>query len=357
MSVLNLKDFRLENGFTYDNFTIAFETFGTLNAKKDNVVWVCHALTANANVLDWWEGLFGRYNLFDPKEYFIVCANMPGSCYGSFGPATPLDNKRPLWDSFPQLTVRDVAFAFDGLRKALEIKSISVLIGASLGGQQALEWSIINPEVCQSLVLIATNAKHSAYGIAFNESQRLAIKADPTYGNGSVSGGRAGLVAARSIALLSYRSYTIYQATQDDNFTGANTRKANRYQRYQGEKLAKRFNAYSYVCLTEMMDSHDVGRGRTSLESALNTVEAKTLVVGITSDQLFPVSEQKFIASKIPGAEYTEISSDYGHDGFLVETEKLSLILEDFLHNNFKKHKPTVFRTTVRKNQLMNLIG
>lgn len=357
MQILSIRDFRLENGSELNNLNLAFQTFGRLNKRKDNVVWVCHALTANTNVLDWWEGLFGSLQLFDPKEYFIVCVNSIGSCYGSTGPASPLENKRPLLNEFPDLTVRDAARALELVREHLEIPKIKVLIGASLGGQQALEWSILNPKAHDSLVLIATNAVHSPFGIAFNESQRLAIQADPTFYDGSISGGRNGLIAARSIALLSYRSYAIYNETQKDENTQERNLKAARYQRYQGEKLANRFNSHSYFGLTRMMDSHNVGRNRKSIEFALKEIKAKTLVIGITSDQLFPVSEQKFLTENIFGAQYAEISSDYGHDGFLVETEKISIIIEDFLHNNFKKFKPTVFRTTVRKTQLMNLVG
>lgn len=357
MSVLTVNNFCLEDGNTIEEFELFYETFGTLNQEKNNVIWVCHALTANSNVLDWWKGLFGNYCLFDPEDYFIVCVNSPGSCYGSTGPASPIKNARPLLENFPSLTVRDVVKSFDLVREHLGLNSIKLLIGSSLGGQKALEWSIQQPEEFEALVLIATNAKHSPYGIAFNESQRLALRADDSYGDGNIFGGRKGLIAARSIALLSYRSYEIYDQTQNDEVSIGKELKASRYQRYQGEKLAKRFNAYSYECLTRVMDSHDIGRGRQSIISSLRKVKARTLVVGITSDHLFPVQEQKFLAANIIGAEYTEIASDYGHDGFLVETEKLTSILEDFLHNNFKNYKPTVFRTTVRKSQLMNLIG
>lgn len=353
-----VKDFRLENGSTLENIRIAYQTFGSLNAERNNVVWVCHALTANADVTDWWKGLFGKNDLFDPKEYFIVCVNTIGSCYGSTGPVSPRENKRPLLDKFPKLTNRDAVQALDLVRESLNLERIHLLVGASLGGQQALEWSIARPEVFEALVLIATNARHSAWGIAWNESQRLAIKADHTYGNGNLFGGEKGLQAARSIALLSYRSSTIYNSTQTEATNELQeSLKAAEYQRYQGEKLVKRFNAYSYVCLSEMMDSHNVGRNRASIETALKVIKARTLVIGITSDQLFPLEEQKFLAQHISGAEYAEISSACGHDGFLVETTALTLLLEDFLFNNFRKHKPTVFRTTVRKNQLINLIG
>lgn len=358
MPLLNLKNFRLECGEIIPEFTLSYQTFGKLNTQKNNVIWVCHALTANTNVLDWWSGLFGDNFLFDPRDYFIICVNAPGSCYGSTGPASPIGARRPQLEHFPLLITRDAQRAFEAVRKVLNIDKMFLLIGASLGGQQALEWSIEKPHLFENLVLIATNAQHSPFGIAFNESQRLAIQADNTFGNGRINGGKKGLKAARSIALLSYRSSTIYRQTQSetdpekvDNF------RASAYQQYQGEKLVQRFNAYSYICLTKMMDSHNVGRKRRSISEALRLIQAKTLVVGIGSDQLFPPSEQKYIAHHIPGAEYAEISSSYGHDGFLVETGKLSAILDDFLFNNFKKHKYTVFRSTVRKHELVQRLS
>ncbi|PWL28233.1 MAG: homoserine O-acetyltransferase [Fluviicola sp. XM-24bin1] len=358
MPLITLENFRLECGETISELTLSYQTFGKLNANKDNVIWVCHALTANTDMIDWWDGLFGSNHLFDPSEYFIVCVNAPGSCYGSTGPATPIANKRPLLDKFPLITTRDAQRSFEAVRKALKIEKVYLLIGGSVGGQHALEWSIEQPEVFENVALIATNAQHSPYGIAFNESQRLSIQADATYGNGKINGGQNGLKAARSIALLSYRSPTIYRQTQEDeNKDNLDNFRASGYQQYQGEKLVRRFNAYSYVCLTKMMDSHNVGRGRRSISEALKLVKAKTLVVGIGSDQLFPPSEQKYLAHHIPGAEYAEISSSYGHDGFLVETQKLSVILEDFLFNNFKNHKPTVFRSTVRKHELIQRLG
>ena len=356
-STIHKKDFRLESGVTIENLTVGFHTYGTLNEAKDNVIWICHALTANSDVLDWWEGLFGSGKLFDPDRYFIVCANTLGSCYGTTGPLTPLGNKRPLLDKFPEVTTRDMAGICELLSEHLGIKSIYALIGASLGGQQALEWSILYPEKFKNLFLIATNAYHSPYGIAFNESQRLAIQTDPTFGNGNINGGRKGLIAARSIALLSYRSYAIYGNTQKEESTEkVDGFKASGYQRYQGEKLANRFNAYSYMTLSKAMDSHNVARGRgESVTEILKKVKAKTLVIGVTSDQLFPISEQKFLATEIPNAEYAQITSDYGHDGFLIETKKIAELINDFLFNEFRNNKPTVFKTTIKKNQLMNL--
>lgn len=334
--------FELESGRQLEEIKITYHTFGELNAKKDNVIWVCHALTANSDVSDWWSGLFGSNRLLDPEKYFIVCANVLGSCYGSTGPASPLKNKRPLLDSFPDLTIRDLVKAHQLLASHLEIESIELLIGASLGGQQALEWAVDEPSRVKKLIVLATNAVHSAFGRAFNESQRLAIRADQTYGKG-LQGGRKGLIAARSIAMLSYRSYDGYALRQGEENNELPTEfKAASYQRYQGTKLANRFNAYSYYLLSKTMDSHDLGRDRNGIVNALQGISAKTLVVGICSDLLFPTEEQRFIAEHVPNGRYQEIRSSFGHDGFLIEVRVLNRILGDFLDNPNKVAKPVV---------------
>ena len=330
--------FTLENGYILDHVDIAYHTYGSLNSNKDNVIWVCHALTANSDVFDWWKGVFGENDLFNPEDHYIICANILGSHYGTTGPLNYPDSENPLINHFPQFTTRDIARIHNLLRLELGIDRIHVLMGASLGGQQAMEWAIEQAELIDKLVLIATNARHSAYGIAFNETQRQAIFTDPTYGNGTKEGGLSGLKTARAIAMLSYRSYDGYLKTQTslnnhltDDFPAAS------YQRYQGQKLANRFNAYSYVLLSKAMDSHNVGRNRTSIENALAMVDAKTLVIGIDSDLLFPVKEQAFLAEWIPDAQLTRIDSDFGHDGFLVEHKQLTELLSDFINNSDKK--------------------
>ncbi|GGE98697.1 homoserine O-acetyltransferase family protein [Hymenobacter cavernae] len=323
---------QLESGATLPAVQVAYHTYGTLNAAQDNVVWVCHALTANADVLGWWLGLFGPSFFFDPADYFIICANVLGSCYGSMGPLTPVtDNGEPLYHEFPLITIRDMVAAHDQLRRHLGLTKIHTLIGGSLGGQQAVEWAIQQPTLFENLILLATNARHSPWGIAFNESQRLAIQADHTYYSATPEGGQQGLKAARAMALLSYRSYEAYGTTQAeltdeklDHF------RASSYQQYQGDKLVARFNAYTYVALSKAMDSHNVGRGRGDLATALGQVQARTLVVGITSDVLFPPIEQQLLARYIHGAQYVEMESQFGHDGFLIETVQITNFLERF---------------------------
>lgn len=333
------KIFKLESGKKVRQLEITYHTYGTLNAKKDNVIWACHALTANSDVLDWWNGLFGNKSLFNPEEHFIICANILGSNYGTTNPLSknPVTGQ-PYYLAFPEFTIRDFASAHHLLAQHLGIQQIKVLIGGSLGGQQALEWSLAGTETIDNLILVATNAVHSPWGIAFNESQRLAIAADRTFYANQPDGGLKGLKVARSIALLSYRTYQAYNDTQlesvNDKTTGY---RASSYQNYQGEKLCKRFNAYSYWYLTKAMDSHNVGRGRTSITSALKQVKANTLVIGIENDILFPITEQQFLATNIPGAQFKSINCAYGHDGFLIETDKLTHIIGNFLKESANK--------------------
>jgi homoserine O-acetyltransferase len=333
------KSFLLESGEKLESLNIAYTVSGKLNAKKDNVIWVCHALTANSEAESWWCNLVGANSLFDPSKYYIVCANILGSCYGSSGPleVNPKTGK-PYFLSFPQVSIRDMVGAHELLRAHLGIDKIHTCIGGSLGGQQALEWAIINPSLISNLILLATNAHHSPWGIAFNESQRMAIKADPTWDQESPDAGAAGLKAARAVALLSYRNYSTYLSSQsEEDVNKTDNFKASSYQNYQGEKLVKRFNCHSYLYLSKAMDSHNVGRGRGTVEKALQGVKSKTLLIGIKSDILFPVSEQIFLANQIPNAEYNEIDSLYGHDGFLIETQKISELIRAFYE--LKKEK------------------
>ncbi|QNF32957.1 homoserine O-acetyltransferase [Adhaeribacter swui] len=325
--------FLLECGKTLPQLQITYHTYGTYNPDKNNVIWVCHALTANADVFDWWKGLFGPGYLFNPDEHFIVCANILGSCYGTTGPLSenPVSGAA-YFQNFPDISIRDMVAAHEILRQHLGISRINVLIGGSLGGQQAMEWAIQFPDLIENLLIIATNASHSPWGIAFNEAQRLAIRADETYYLNVPDGGRKGLKAARAVALLSYRTYHTYGKTQyETDLNKTDNFKAISYQNYQGEKLVNRFNAYSYVSLSKTMDSHNVGRSRGSIEKALQQIKAKTLVVGISSDLLFPPQEQQYLTEHIPGAIYHEIDSFYGHDGFLIETVKLTQLIETFL--------------------------
>lgn len=341
MNILNHRyPFSLESGAVLPELAIAYHTYGTLNAKKDNVIWICHALTADSNAADWWSGLVGAEKPFDPDQHFIICANMLGSCYGTTGPTfvNPATNK-PYAQDFPIITVRDMVRAHQILCQHLEIERIQLIIGGSMGGQQAIEWAIIQPDLFEKVCIIASNAKHSPWGIAFNESQRMAIEADTTLYDGTEEAGRKGLEAARAIAMISYRHYDTYARTQKDEEEKLIDFNASSYQRYQGHKLWKRFDVFSYIRLSQAMDSHDVGRGRGGISKALAQVKAPTLTVGIQSDVLFPINEQRFIAQNVFNAQFEIIDSLYGHDGFLIEYQKLNTLITSFLHYG-TRHKP-----------------
>lgn len=327
--------FPLESGNKLSGFELAYSTYGERNEKDDNIVWICHALTGNSLPSEWWDGLVGPGKYIDPSRHFIVCANILGSAYGSTAPLSinPETNE-PYYQDFPTLTVRDVVGALELLRQELEIKKITLCIGGSLGGQQALEWGIQFPDVIEDLILIACNAVHSPWGVAFNESQRMAIAADGTWNDRNEQAGLNGMKAARSLALLSYRNYDTYNFTQArDNPDQIDDLRAASYQQYQGEKFLKRFNAFSYWILSKIMDSHNVGRNRGGIVNALGKVKARTLVLGIKSDILFPVVEQHFLARHIPDAVYSEIDSLYGHDGFLIEYRQLTQVIKAWQEN------------------------
>jgi homoserine O-acetyltransferase len=332
------KGFTLESGMTLPGYHLAYTTAGVLNENRDNVIWIFHALTANSNPHEWWPGLVGDGKIFDPARYFIVCVNMPGSCYGSIG---PLDQRTGIQDDgcwyhdFPFFTTRDMIRAYMPLREHLGIHKIYVGIGGSMGGQQLLEWAIEEPHLFTYIFPIATNAVHSPWAIAFNATQRICIETDPSWLNRNADAGRGGMKAARAVALISYRNYQTYLASQSEkNNELIDHFKSDSYQRYQGEKLSGRFNAFSYYKLCQSMDSHNVGRGRTNARMALKQIEAKTLVIGIETDILFPVQEQKFIGENIPLASFAMISSLYGHDGFLIEYEQIGNLINSFLNNH-----------------------
>ncbi len=344
MPYLHLEhSFELESGEKLPRLSIAYTTHGKLNDRGDNVVWVCHALTGNADPVEWWPGLVGAGETINPNKHFIVCANILGSCYGTTGPSHFEPNtNQPYGLDFPLVTTRDMARLHQLLAKYLGIKKVYLGIGGSMGGQQLLEWAVIAPDFFKHLCLLATNARHSPWGIAFNEAQRMAMKADETLGTNQPEAGRRGLEAARAIAMLSYRHYQTYDQSQGETDKDKlDDYRASSYQRYQGEKLWKRFDPSSYWVLSRAMDSHHIGRGRESLEKALSTIKARTLVIGIDSDILFPVAEQSELAEHIPYSRFEIITSDFGHDGFLTETKTVSLLLNDFLSDQFNGRLPS----------------
>ncbi len=365
------QEFRFETGDVIPRLKIAFHISDspyadsiTVSGKEDwksviagrKVVWICHALTANSDAEEWWPGIVGRGKFIDPDKYFIVCVNMLGSCYGTSGPSeTKPDVKRPYLLDFPKVTIRDIVNVNKIVRDLLGVGKIDFLIGSSIGGFQAVEWLAGEPDAASKALLMATAARVSPWLSAWEETQRMALEADPTFRNPDfllqrdgeqtvqndselqsdmdccrklLRGGEKGLMAARAIAMLSYRSAQGYNATQaepsdDALFAG----RAASYQRHQGKKLSDRFDAYSYYSLACSLDSHNVGRGRGGVKAALAGIKAKVTVVGINSDGCFPPEEVRGMAEAIPGADYFEITSAFGHDGFLLENDQIEKIL------------------------------
>ena len=326
--------FLLEAGNTLPGINIAYNTYGKLNEDGSNTVWICHALTANSNVTEWWPGIVGEGCVIDPERHFIICANILGSCYGSSGPliANP-STSQPYYSSFPVITIRDMVKAHILLREHLGIKKIHLLVGGSMGGYQALEWCVMEPQCIDQLFLLATSPTESAWGIAVHTAQRLAIEADATWKNNSPDAGQKGLKAARAIGLLTYRNYGIMVKTQTDpDAEKTDGYRAASYINYQGNKLTERFNTYSYWLLTKAMDSHHIARGRGGdTDAVLKNIHQRTLIIGISSDILCPLIEQQHMAAQMPNATLSEIDSAYGHDGFMVESEKISTCLKQWL--------------------------
>jgi len=338
MNTLEIKGaFQLENDKVLPGLTIVYHSYGKLNEAKDNVVWVCHALTANSDVFDWWQGVVGENCVINPKDHFIICVNIIGSCYGSSGPLTiNPENGQPYYSSFPVVTIRDMINAFILVRKNLGIEKIKLLMGGSMGGYQVLEWCLMEPDVIQNSFVITTSAAESAWGIAIHTEKRLAIEADQTWKDRSADAGKNGIKAARGIGMLTYRNYKIFHQKQTDpDFSKTDNYKASSYILHQGNKLSDRFNAQSYWLLTKSMDSHNIARGRfDTLENALKAIHQPMLVIGIDSDILCPVPEQAFLAEHIPNSTLHIISSDYGHDGFLVEAETISRHLFEWMEKH-----------------------
>ena len=330
--------FRLESGVDLASLDVAYHTFGRLNDKGDNVIWVCHALTANSDVADWWPHTVERGAFLDPERYFVVCANILGSCYGTTGPLSenPASGE-PYYGDFPKVSMRDQARVLSLLADALGIRHIHGLVGASVGGFQALEWAAAEPWRFDRVALIATAPKASPWAIAIDETQRMAIFADSSYGERHAGAGAAGLAAARALGLLSYRGPEGYNLTQADaeNTSGEvpAQHRACSYQRHQGDKLIRRFNAYSYVSILDTFDTHDIGRGRGGVCAALESIGRnvdRVCVVGLSTDLVFTPKEMEALAGDIPGCEFHRIDSPLGHDGFLVEHEQLNSILKPF---------------------------
>lgn len=342
--------FDLESGESIEELKIAYQTFGKLNQNRDNVIWVFHAISGHADVLEWWPDLFGQNKLYDPDKHFIICANCIGSPHGS---------TRPIDFSFPHFTVRDQAKAYIELSEHLEINKIHSAIGGSFGAYQALEFAYSYHGKIDHLILLASSSRESAWGIAVHEAQRMALKADATFG--SLHGGEEGLKAARALAMLTYRTSDKLIDDQTEINNQIDGFKASSYVNYQGNKFSKNFDSLCLYYLTKCIDSHNLGRKRGGETKALQKIDIPTLVVGFTSDLLVPIESQRFLARHLPNAILSEIDSSYGHDGFLIEAEKISNDIRAFYNSTASQEKPTVLKfggsSLYGKEQLQKLVN
>jgi homoserine O-acetyltransferase/O-succinyltransferase len=336
--------FELERGGTLASVRVGYRTWGTLDGAGGNAVVLCHALTGSADADLWWTRMFGPGAALDPERDFVLCSNILGSCYGTTGP-TSIDpaTGRPWFGSFPAITVRDMVQVQRALADALGVRRIRAVIGGSLGGMQALEWALMDPERVESLVFVASTARHSAWCIGLSESQRQAIFADPRWRDGQYDPADppvAGLAAARMMAMCSYRSQPSFEERFARRAQDAELFAVESYLRHQGRQLVDRFDAATYVALTRAMDSHDVARGRGDVDDVLRGIRQPTLVVSIDSDVLYYPSEQREVARLVPGARLEVIDSPHGHDAFLIDVDRLSSLVAEFRRRNEPALKP-----------------
>lgn len=318
----------LECGSALSTVTIAYRTWGTLNAARNNVVLVCHALTGSADADDWWPGLIGQDCPLDPARDFIVCSNVIGGCYGSTGPYSSSransTGRRGL--DFPLVTIRDMVNAQKMLLESLNVSQIALAIGPSLGGMQVLEWAASYPDFVQAIAPIGVSGRHSAWATGIGEAQRAAIRTDPNWCDGMYSDTArpaAGLATARMMAMVTYRSWQNFEVRFNRSVDQADDFSVSSYLNYQGEKLVRRFDASSYYRLTQAMDSHDVGRSRGGTDAVLKQLDIPALIVSVSSDVLYPPVEQAYLAKHLPQSTFEELTSDHGHDGFLIDLAPL----------------------------------
>lgn len=322
----------LDNGETLRDWQVAYRTWGTYTG--DNAVLVCHALTGSADVDDWWAGLLGTGRALDPERDFIVCSNVIGGCYGSTGPQSidPATGSR-YGANFPIVTIRDMVAAQASLLDFLGVDKLEFLIGPSLGGMQVLEWASSFPARVRAFSPIGVSAQHSAWCIGTSEAQRQAIYRDPNWQGGNYEEHKPpadGFSVARMMAMLSYRSWANFENRFGRELDAKGGFSIQSYLNYQGDKICQRFDALSYVRLTQAMDSHDIGRDRGGCENVLGALEASALVVSVDTDVLYPPVEQVQLAGMLKNVQFETLPSPHGHDGFLIDTDTLSRQILEF---------------------------
>jgi len=326
--------FATELGGVLSGLRIAYRTWGTLNAARNNVILICHALTGSADADAWWDGMFAEGGAFDERNDFIICSNVLGSCYGTTGPLSPNPQTgRHYGPDFPAITVRDMVHAQRRLLSGLKIDRIRLVVGASLGGMQVLEWGFLYPEMVQALMPMGVSGRHSSWCIAQSEAQRQAIYADRDWSGGwyaPEAPPASGLGAARMMAMCSYRSFENFQSRFGRDIQEDGLFRVESYLRYQGRKLVDRFDANTYVVLTKAMDMHDLSRGRGPYEAVLGSLQIPVEILSIISDVLYPKEEQEELGRLMPKSRVIYLDEPYGHDAFLIDIEKVSRMVVEF---------------------------
>ena len=346
VDIVDIGPLTLESGAVLDDVSIAVQRWGRLSPNRDNVVMVLHALTGDSNVPGWWDGVAGPCAPIDTNRWCAVATNVLGGCRGSTGPSSQAADGRPWGSRFPLITVRDQVNADVAALAALGITEVAGVIGGSMGGARALEWMIGYPEQVRAGLVLAVGARATADQIGTQSTQIAAIKSDPDWQGGDYYGtGRSpdtGLQLARRFAHLTYRGETELDTRFGNDGQGSGRDREDplaggryavqSYLEYQGAKLVRRFDAGSYVTLTETLSNHDVGRGRGGVAAALRSCPVPVVVGGITSDRLYPLRLQSELADLLPGCSgLNVIESIYGHDGFLIETEAVGQLIRETL--------------------------
>ncbi|MFL5666760.1 MAG: homoserine O-acetyltransferase, partial [Ktedonobacteraceae bacterium] len=345
----------LQRGGQLGPVTLAYETWGTLNAEGDNAILITHALTGNAHAHDvehpddpraaWWNPLIGPGRPFDTSRYFVICSNIVGSCYGSTGPSSiDAGTGRPYGMRFPVITIRDMVHAQRILLEHLGVSQLAAVAGGSIGGQQALEWAVTYPEMVRNVAVVAATGALTAQAVAFSEVQRQAIMLDPRWQQGDYPPGQspgAGLAIARMLAMITYQSEEgmemrfARQAASNTSIPAPSGSvdlggrfDIEGYLYYQGSSLVRRFDANSYLYISRAMDLYDVSEGYPSLEAALQRLRSNALFIGIRSDFLFPAARVRWLAEQVRTlggkATYVELDSPHGHDAFLKEWDQMA---------------------------------
>ncbi|MFT4122859.1 MAG: homoserine O-acetyltransferase [Microbacteriaceae bacterium] len=353
---VSIGQLELERGGRLPAVRIAYESWGTLNAARDNAVLVLHALTGDSHVIGpagrghptagWWGGVVGPGKAVDTDRWFVVAPNMLGGCQGSTGPASTAPDGTEWGSRFPFITIRDQVAAQRAFADRLGIERFAAVIGGSMGGMQSLEWAVGHPDRLERVAVLSAPARSDADQIALNSVQLDAVRGDPAFHDGDYyeasEGPYRGLALARRMALLNYRApeelnerFARSWQSGRDPLGGGGKYAVESYLDFHGNKFTRRFDAGSYLALVEAMNSHDVGRDRGGVEAALGRVSARALVVGVDSDRLFPVEAQRLIARHLrhhlDGPAPVVIESPFGHDGFLIEHDRVGAELRRLL--------------------------